>query len=415
MDKTDLPYPYVEEREEAVDKAIEFIKNCPYKGTAIKIELEAFFGREGNSRPCSTCDGRGRTLCNDCLGDTEECPFCDDECTIECSSCHAQRPDNTNNRHMSLEQCHTYVMEAVSKEARDALVYANTYYDGSVDTELTLTLPIDKARYAVEFLRAFNELGKYIGNGANVSGAGMHIAILNSPDCNYPYGNRMDSRRALNFKYSMTRLMPALFFLASSDHRSRHLNYRHPEVNLVSKYAAITGQNGCFEYRVFETCYQRPEAILDNLCIIANTLKYYSYRKITHPFFGKIGPVGFNDLGQGVERFFKQENNYRALLAGVKLLKPSYKTIKDLRRERNFKITLADIRRKEHIKEEIWKREFKSLPESNGRARTNGTMIFFDPMSGMPLPDVVPATNEKKYIEDKRKEELRKVAVVINV
>lgn len=354
-----LSYPEVKEREEAIDKAIAFIKKCSYGGTAIKIELEAQLGRFQTERRCAMCVGSGEFECSDCDGTDTECGTCRGDGYEPCSTCsgNGQSAISGECHPMGDPECDSFILNHVSKEAKAALVHGHTYNDGSVDTEYTFTLLIDDARYAVEYVKAFKALADHIGNGIGVHGAGMHTAILNSPDCNYPGGNSTDSRRSDNFKYTMTHLLPALFFLGSPDHRSRRLNYRYPRVD-ATKYSAISMRHGIFEYRVFETCYDRPEAILDNLCVIANTLKYYHYRKVTLPFFGKIGEFGFKDLGQGVERFFDTDINYQAMMAGVKALKPSYKTMEELRKERNFRITLTKIHTKDRIKETVWKGEY---------------------------------------------------------
>jgi len=356
-------YHYDTAREEAVSKAIKFIKNCPYKGTAIKIELEAQLGRENNTRSCANCNGSGEMICSECDATLDNCSPCDSNGFITCEGCNGEGRSSMGQRSLNEQQCQDFLLANVSSEAKNSLIFSKTYYDGSVDTEFTFTLPIDKARYAVEFIRSFKKLSKHITQTPHVYGAGMHIAILNSTDGYYPEGNRLDPRRTKNFKESMTKLLPALFFLASSDYRSRRLNYRLPRVS-ANKYSAISYLSNCFEYRVFETCYDRPEAILDFICIIANTLQYYHYRKKTHSFFGKVGKFGFIDLGQGIERFYKNETNYKALMEGVKILKPSYKTITELKRERNFKLNLTKIRTKEKLKENIWRGEYRRLKQS---------------------------------------------------
>lgn len=436
-------YHYDPEREKEVTKAIEFIKKCAYKGTAIKIELEAQLGRDGGDRRCDMCSGTAEVLCSDCRGDLSECETCDASGYVSCSGC-----DGTGNSQIAVKRyteknCQDFILNNVSDSARNSLIFSKTYRDGSVDTELTFTLPLDQARYAVEFIKAFNKLAEEIGTKIKTHGAGMHIAILNSPTGNYPGGNNLDSRRTANFAYTMTKLLPALFFLASPDHRSRRLNYRNPSIT-ASKYSAISYESGCFEYRVFETCYDRPEAILDNICIIANTLKYYHYRKVTMHFFGRIGNFGFQDLGQGVERFYKSEVNYKALMAGVKVLKPLYKTMADLRKERNFKITLNKIRTKEKIKENIWKSEYITDKENAKKnydinfkaAEEQYNNILRDPgfsgyrnrtlfISQYPSIDVwmkdsgfisgVLEESERSYINKKKQQELLDVSTTITI
>lgn len=348
------------DKEEAINKAIDYIKSCPYKGTGVKIELEANLNRESSRRKCKACGGTRNHSCSNCKGESDGCSICGGTNIVACSTCEGTGTVKSKVT-MSIPQTDKFIMNHVSPEAREALVYHQTYFDGSVDTETTFTLKLSDVRYAIEFIKAFKDLAEYLQTDLNTSGAGMHICILNSPDCNYPGGNKLDTRRANNFKKSMTHLLPALFFLASSCHASRRLNYRIPQIALNYKYGAISGQKGCFEYRVFETCYDRPEAILDDLCVIANTLQFYHYREKSLPFFGKIGKFGFKDIGVGIERFYTTETNYAALMAGVKVLKPSYKSMYALRKERNFRITLDKIRKKETVLEAEWASSYEEF------------------------------------------------------
>ena len=58
-------------------KSIEFIKNCEYRGTHIKVELEAQLGRSYDSDGCSTCDSDGYYYCDDCDDGQVTCLECD--------------------------------------------------------------------------------------------------------------------------------------------------------------------------------------------------------------------------------------------------------------------------------------------------------------------------------------------------
>lgn len=433
-------------REKAVTQAIEFIKKCPYKGTGIKIELEAHLGRDGGSRPCVNCNGAGEVVCMDCEGEMDNCPSCKTIGTYVCSFCKGVGRLDAAATNVSESYCQDFIIKSVTENARNALVYSKTYNDGSVDTEFTFTLPIDKARYAVEFIEAFKKLSTQIGATLNTQGAGMHICILNSPDCYYPRGNSFNSRYYENFRYSMTKLLPALYFLASPDYRSRRLNYRPPIIS-QSKYSSINASSGCFEYRIFETCYERPYAILDDICIIANTLKYFSYKKKLHSFFGTIGKVAFYDVGQGLERFYQAESNYKALLAGVNLLKPSYKSLTELKKERNFKISLTRIKQKDKIKENKFVAEYISIKrkaDAERKRHENRIRKFYEqtlanPKEGgwesktvmlkaFPSVDAYIKSNikdymdttileetEKSYVQKKKDEQLRQISSVLTI
>ena len=70
-------------------------------------------------------------------------------------------------------------------------------------------------------------------------------------------------------------MLPALFIAATSGNFTRALNYRNPKIER-DKYSAIHVVSGrCLEYRLFETCYQRPEAVFEFLETISRTLEYY--------------------------------------------------------------------------------------------------------------------------------------------
>lgn len=387
-------------------QAIERIKTGDYRGTAIKVELEADLDRpDGERSYCDDCEGDGYSVCEycddgltECLTcegsehvrendqgeleacavawgdpvpeDAQDCPNCDEgfvtcsecggDCRDDCDSCNGSGYNNEDPDGWDVDHCKDFLLEHVPAEARDALIYSRFYNDGSVDSEFTFTLPIDKAEYTVHFIEAFKQLSEEIGNGCNTDGAGMHIAILNNPSGSYPSGNRWQERQAGNFAKAMTPLLPALYFLASADYNSRGLGYRRPEVNLFEKYAAISGSHGCFEYRIFETCYERPLAILDYIIVIANTLEFYKTEATDTAL--KLGSLGIKD-GRGIERFYYTEAHLKALDRGLARLKPAYKSIDTLKRERNFKVTPTVLKEREKKLEAEWAKDFERVKE----------------------------------------------------
>lgn len=277
--------------DESVDKAIQTIKRSAYKGTHVKVELEANL-----------------------------------------------------DRHWDEDDCEEYLREHVSQEAKDALTYGNFYNDGSVDSEFTFTVPIEKVRVVLEYIVAFREMASGAGSRFETNGAGMHIAILNNPSGNYPEGNNLIHTNSYNFAQSMTHLLPALYFLGSSNAKSRKLRYRLPQIDLERKYAAITGHRQVFEYRVFETCYDKPEAFLDFFCVIAKTMQFYKAREVKLPFFDTIGQLGCADNTYHLARFYYTERHIDALDLGLAVLKPDHKTIEQLKRERNFTISKEKLK-----------------------------------------------------------------------
>lgn len=359
----------VQERDRALNEALEFIKNCPYKGTAIKVELEAELNREGQSNECRDCNGNGENYCQVCddglTAEGETCGSCEGEYLLRCDTCSGtgENPGRSAS-YESERECKEFILRHVSQEARDSLIFSKFYDDGSVDSEYTFTLPLDKASLTIEFIEAFNALAQEIGNGIDTNGAGMHIAILNSRDGNYPLGNKLNATYTKNFRNAMNHLMPALYFLGSADHESRDTGYRVPQVS-DDKYSAVNFGCDVFEYRVFETCYKRPEAIIDFICVIAKSLQFYQRKATTLDFFGKVGSIGFGTKGRGIERFYYSQKHLDALQYGVAVLKPSYKTFADLKKERNFKLTpkrIKDIDTKRTLR---WRQEFSAVKERN--------------------------------------------------
>ena len=362
--------------EKAVQKAVQTIKRSPYGGTAIKVELEAQLDRENSSERYETCDyctGDGYIDCPDCTDGTidderdneTECNTCWGSARIDCEECDGRGEiESESGRYWDEDACYEYIHDYVSKGAKDALIYSKFYDDGSVDSEFTFTVDINKPYAVLEFIEAFKSLAQEIGNGMDVDGAGMHIAILNSKSGGYPGGNRLDSRRARNFKRSMTHLLPALYFLASPNHQTRGFGYRCPKIDLDDKYSAITGHQGVFEYRVFDTCYDQPKAFLDFLCVIANSMKFYSLREVKRPFFDKIGDVRLKD-NRNIPSMYDNVKLYQALKAGVEVLKPSYKTFDQLKKERGYTHNTKTLRQKEKIALATFRQEW---PEAKQRA-----------------------------------------------
>lgn len=300
--------------QEAILKAVEQLKNCPFKATSIKVEFEADLSRED----------RGF----------------DDE-----------------------DECYTNIMErledyglAYNGDAIKPLVYAKFYNDGSVDSEFTFTLLLDDPANVFllpKILEAWNGFCKEVigDEDVDVTGAGMHIAIMNHPLGYYP-GNisRSDVNHFENFKRSMTLLLPALYFLATHNKVSRALEYRRPMVLLgndrhgYNKFNAIFYKDGALEYRIFDTCYDKPLAILDNIVVIANTMKFWTPEYL-NPGLDKITkeiPFG-NDDSYDLSRFYTRLEHIDLLNQGLAILKPSYRSIGWLKKEREFNINRRDL------------------------------------------------------------------------
>lgn len=391
------------DKHNAVIQAVEALKASEFKTTAIKVELEAQLDRgicegshtcgecdgawegercemlcdsgyiscercsgEGHIRlasgnlsslNCRDCGGNGRSICDECNdeGYYSNCEYCDEGRT-ECWDCE-QNWDNYT--------CLQYIINklggddgnidsddcAYTHDALPTIPYMRFYNDGSVDSELTFTVSLDNPDNIFilpKVIEAFNDLAEDIGNGMDTRGAGMHMALIHTDDYSYPSNtSSADENRFYNFSKSMQLLLPALYFLASSDDKSRGLSYRQPCIQRNSHRSAIDYRNGAVEFRVFNTCYDNPEAILDNVVVMSNAMKYWRMKhkknglsKITnHCAFGVEG-------SDKLDRFYLTMEHIDLLNKGLQILKPPYYTIRELKHQRKFGVTKTHIKNK---------------------------------------------------------------------
>ena len=242
------------------------------------------------------------------------------------------------------------------------LVFAKVYNDLSVDTELTFTLMLNKASNILllpKIIQIFRDVCEDSGEYFEIDRAGMHIALLNNATGRYPARAKAgDPARFKNFRKSMIRLLPALYFLGSHDETSRSLDYRQPQISSSAvpsggrynpenqKYSAVAYREGAVEFRVFETCYENPDAILDMVCVISNAMKFWT-TEYTRNNLKKYKSVRFGiDGGHQLSRMFVMAEHIDLLNAGLNILKPKYYTLKQLKKQRNFTITKASLNTK---------------------------------------------------------------------
>lgn len=376
--------------------------------THAKIELEAQLNRSysDNYVDCETCDS-GYVDCYDCDGTgvretetssnngrilqvTEVCGDCDGDGQTTCGECDGDGRQQADTDWESESDCEAFILRNVTPEARNALVYQQFYNDGSVDSEFTFTVRMEDIHLAVEFLDAFRLLSDEIGGGMDTYGSGMHLSVLTEGE--YPCSTNLDRNKISNFKREVTKILPALYFVASPDHASRPLDFRHPLISddKSGDYPAIcTHDDTILEYRIFETCYQQPEMLLENFEVIANTLKYYSNRPLNYQ-----GPSA--DLGNryehsgGVARFYDTTDRLEALNRALPFIKPKDKTIRQMKAQRNFKLTQAQLGKREKIKkrraEADYQRYVEDTEKANETALTRmrevwGRLQHYDPNS----------------------------------
>ena len=337
-----------------------------YGGRYIKFELEANLNRgdsddeESEYDDCEDCNGEGEVTCgceDNPPPDGETCEDCQGNGLVQCESCEGSgRYYNEHEEGYSNNDCWEYIRQNISPECKEGTVYSHFYRDGSVDSELTVTVPLswDGLWYWIEYTGAMVKLSEHIGNKIDVRGAGMHITILRSPDGNFPNGNgEMDKVKLGNFKTAMNRLMPALLLLASPDYKSRALfPFRQLGVGQGDHRNAIDiaghgRAGGIFEWRVFETCYDRPEMVFDYICTIAKGLKFYS-NKPPEMNLERIGKLTFVDDGRayGIHKYYTTEKHLKALDIGLDWLKPDHRSKAEVYRLRNFTLNAERLAKK---------------------------------------------------------------------
>lgn len=243
----------------------------------------------------------------------------------------------------SERNCQKFISDHISEHARNAINYMQFYYDHSVDSELTFTLPVSEIDVVIEVINAWNSLAKEIGNGCDVAGAGMHISVLTGP--NYPTYETLPTTNITNFMNEVSKLLPALFIAATSGDFTRGLRFREPQISPYTKYSAIyTHENTCLEYRLFETCYQRPEAIYEFLGVIAKTLEFYTdpNKKIA-----KMNKVFEVYEAKGLNGYMTLPEQVQILKAQIKHIKPDGMTVKEFLDARGVTLLVKTARDKQ--------------------------------------------------------------------
>jgi hypothetical protein len=302
-------------KKQAIVDAIVRAKKSEFGVTAAKTEFEAQVGRDGEFRDTSHCHTWLMRELNR-LGLTE-----------------FRRDEWLRLSHGAETQWHPIA----------PLTYAEFYNDGSVDSEFTFTLMLDDPETVFlipKIGRIWNKFMREAGDGKpDVRGAGMHMAWLNSSDGSYPTSSEFATHFS-NFQRSMTLLMPALYFLGTTTNTTRGLDFRRPGVGYDTHRTAIDYRNGALEFRVFDTCYDNLESILDNLVVMSRCMRYWSAQyvpsgldKVTKRY--KFGVDGDNTL----DRFYITHVHIDLLNQGLVRLKPSYYTIGEIKLQRKFSKT----------------------------------------------------------------------------
>lgn len=304
-----------EKQRAAILDAVRAAKRSEFKVTAIKVELEAQLRRHG--------DFSNTSYCHDYI---------------------MERLAVLGLAENSEEDWHSLSHDVETEwQTAGALQYAEFYNDGSVDSEFTFTISLAEPENIFllpKVIEIFNELATANGAGVDVDGAGMHMAFLNDPHCNYPaYTTTTEEhhRRLGNFSRSMSMLLPAMYFLGTSSERSRGMSYRRPQVGYDTHRAAIDYRGGALEFRVFDTCYDTPNAILDNFVVMSKAIRYWRLKHLPSGLEKIATRTRFgNDEGYELNRLYVTHEHLALLNEGLLRLKPSYYTIKQIKLQRKF-------------------------------------------------------------------------------
>lgn len=339
----------------------------------IKIELEGNLDRHEGSEccggdglvPCPDCDAYGRVECPDCNDqNSTDCPECRGRGEVECEECDGESQieceECDGNNYREAEDCEEFILGRVSPEARNALTFSYFYYDGSVDSEFTFTLPIDATEYIPEFIEAFNALGEAVGNGISIGGAGMHTSIMEGGRYRPHDGPFVwEEHKIDNFIRQNKKLLPALYFLAANKPTTRPMEYRPPQVG--EGRGAIAVYRNCIEYRIFDPCYDKPEYIFDIVEIIEKTLRFYD--NPNKRIRGKRMRFRFYENNDSLQRFYQDAEQLEYAEKMLKHLKPDNKNLRDLKRERGFNLTVNKLKQRLEQEYTEYRQEFEEYQQ----------------------------------------------------
>lgn len=241
------------------------------------------------------------------------------------------------------EDCQAFIQAHLSAETRRKINFMYFYRDGSVDSEITFTLPTREINRVIEVIDAWNALVEAVGKGCDVAGAGMHFSVLTSS--RYPTNTPLPADKVRNFSSEVTKLLPALYIASASGNFTRGLSYRKPQVHPQDKYSAIYTRNDTMmEFRIFETCYQRPAAVLEYLCVIARALEYYVDPSKKVARMNKVYHI-YED--EGLKGFATFPNQIQIIKRQIKYLAPEGMTLKEFLNYRGLNLTIKDAKERQ--------------------------------------------------------------------
>jgi hypothetical protein len=245
------------------------------------------------------------------------------------------------------DYCRRFILSTLREETRRVLNFSRFYNDGSVDSEFTFTLPIEHAWRTVEIIEAFNDLADANGHGMTTDRAGMHLSLLTSGT--YPTSRTLNATKLANFTTQVTKLLPALYAASSHDGLTRSMGYRRPQISPEkdSVYPAICTHDGtCLEYRLFDTCYDQPEAVLEKIQVISATLVYFDTRKkvsVEAKQFTLDRVCGDRENKQPFAKTIRDTDNLAALRETIKFVKPRGTSVKSFLAARGLNLNAKEM------------------------------------------------------------------------
>lgn len=294
--KAKITPEFENKRNNELIKLVDRLKRSPFKPTGVKVELEGGIGRQNR-------------------------------CGMNCSNYLQREPHEGCKYFCDTRVANDFVLEYLSKfgmaeklpreqwgsfdrswvwKPAGACAYSRVYTD--CETEWTITILLDKTENILllpHLIDAFNALAKANKTKKiNVEGAGMHTAFIQGANGLYPLTNSDEHNeiRFRNFSKSMTPLLPALYFLGSNRMSrgkaiTRSFGPRQPLISNREKYSAVAYRGGALEFRVFDTCYDNREHILDNVAVMARSVAKYWRRQYRNPGMDKYltKPVYFGN------------------------------------------------------------------------------------------------------------------------
>ncbi len=293
-----------------------------------------------------------------------------------------------------------FVLGRLPQSVRDAIVFAKLYDDPSCGTELTVTLPTLKADLIIPIMAAMRDLYRATtgddSGDVSMSNCGMHITVMTGS--RYPAPSySLNQAGADNFAVQVTKLLPALYAAATHNGTTRGYTFREPRVSPGSKYSAIySHSDSCYEYRLFDPCFDRPDAVFEKLGVIARTLEYYAnpakrVKLKSSDFYLKYEST--------IAASLDTVENLNALNECLPLIVPKYGSIKDFKTARGINLNKTDVAAAARKRLERYRYEYKAyLLEHKARFLRDFSAWYFNGRHNLgPIAATDPAFMEAEY------------------